>query len=204
MIAKLVTHAPTRAAAIDAQARALDAFVHRRHPPQHSVPLGADAASALARRASCRPASSPRNFPTGFQPLAPEGETAQRIAAVAAAIDHVAGRAQAPDLRPDGTAAPVKFERDRAVWLGEPSATTLDGRRRRRGHRSCALGRTAHAHRGLEVALEAGRSGVDRHCRRRAGRGAGAPDPQRLSSSRIAASRSRPTSTPSARPRWPR
>ena len=38
MIAKLVTHAPTRIAAIDAQADALDAFTHRRHPPQHSVP----------------------------------------------------------------------------------------------------------------------------------------------------------------------
>ena len=52
MIAKLVTHAPTRAAGhrgAGARARRLR---HRRHPPQHPVPLGPDAASALAARAA--------------------------------------------------------------------------------------------------------------------------------------------------------
>ena len=49
MIAKLVTHAPDRLGAIDAQANALDAIRHRRHPPQHPLSVGADAASALAR-----------------------------------------------------------------------------------------------------------------------------------------------------------
>ena len=48
MIAKLVTHAPTREQAIEAQARALDAVCHRRYPPQHSLPLRPDGASALA------------------------------------------------------------------------------------------------------------------------------------------------------------
>ncbi len=95
MIAKLVTHAPTRAAAIDAQADALDAFVI--DGIRHNIPflVGADGASALARgqavdrlhrrgisrRLSCR--------------SAPEGERAHVLAAVAAAIDHVLGRAQA-------------------------------------------------------------------------------------------------------------
>ncbi len=37
MIAKLVTHAPTREAAIDAQAEALDAFEIDGHPPQYPV-----------------------------------------------------------------------------------------------------------------------------------------------------------------------
>ena len=37
-----------------------------RHPPQYSVPVGADGASALAGRANCRPGSSPRNFRTAF------------------------------------------------------------------------------------------------------------------------------------------
>ena len=50
MIAKLVTHASTRAAAIDAQAQALELVLYRRHPPQHSVSLGRHAASALACR----------------------------------------------------------------------------------------------------------------------------------------------------------
>ncbi len=91
MIAKLVTHAPTRAEAIDAQADALDAFVHRRHPPQHSVPLGADGASALARRQAfhrLHRRGISRRLPCR---IAPEGERAQVLASVAAAIDHVLG-----------------------------------------------------------------------------------------------------------------
>ena len=52
MIAKLVHLGADRAEAIDAMSDALDAFRHRRHPAQHSVPFGADAASALARRAT--------------------------------------------------------------------------------------------------------------------------------------------------------
>ena len=47
MIAKLITWAPTREAAIDAQIAALDAFVSRRHRRQCRFPLGADAAPAL-------------------------------------------------------------------------------------------------------------------------------------------------------------
>ncbi len=50
MIAKLVTHAPTRDDAIDAQAERARRLRHRRHPPQHPVPLRADGASALAGR----------------------------------------------------------------------------------------------------------------------------------------------------------
>ena len=51
MIAKLVTHAPTREAAIDAAGRRARRLLHRRHPAQHPVPGRPDAASALARRA---------------------------------------------------------------------------------------------------------------------------------------------------------
>ena len=49
MIAKLVTHAPTRKAAIAAQSDALDAFTIE-VPPQHLVSVCADAARALASR----------------------------------------------------------------------------------------------------------------------------------------------------------
>ena len=91
MIAKLVTHAPSRAAAIEAQAARARRVLHRRHPAQHPVPVGADAASALARGQSVdrlhRRGISRRVF--GRAP--PEGEVARRIAAVAAAIDHVLG-----------------------------------------------------------------------------------------------------------------
>ena len=48
MIAKLVTHAPTRAAGHRGPGDGARRLRHRRHPPQHPVPLGPDAASALA------------------------------------------------------------------------------------------------------------------------------------------------------------
>ena len=62
MIAKLVTHAKTRGAAIDAQADALDAFTIE--GIRHNIPFlsAIMAASALALAASSRPASSPKNF----------------------------------------------------------------------------------------------------------------------------------------------
>ena len=63
----------------------------RRHPPQHSIPVGADEPSALARRESSPPASSRRSFRRAFSAHTPEGEIARRIAAVGAAIDHVLG-----------------------------------------------------------------------------------------------------------------
>ena len=50
MIAKLVTHAPDRARRDRRPGDRARRFRHRRHPPQHSVPVRADAASALARR----------------------------------------------------------------------------------------------------------------------------------------------------------
>ena len=48
MIAKLVTHAPTRAEAIAAQAGSARPLRHRGDPPQHPVPLGADGLAAMA------------------------------------------------------------------------------------------------------------------------------------------------------------
>ena len=78
MIAKLVTHAPTREEAIAAQADALDAFVDRRHPPQHSVPGGADGSIRAGARASSRPASSPRNIPTAFTRMRRRASGARR------------------------------------------------------------------------------------------------------------------------------
>ena len=63
MIAKLVTHAPTRAAAIAAQADALDAFVI--DGIRHNIPfLAALMQHPRWRAASSRPASSPRNSRT--------------------------------------------------------------------------------------------------------------------------------------------
>src|SRR5215211_3879037 len=87
MIAKLVVHAPTREQAIDAQARALDAFAIE--GIRHNIPF----LSALMQHPRWRAGRLStgfiaEEFPDGFKPVQPEGEAARRLAAVATAIDH--------------------------------------------------------------------------------------------------------------------
>jgi propionyl-CoA carboxylase alpha chain len=116
MIAKLVTHGPTREAAIAAQARALDAFYI--DGIRHNVPFVA-ALMQHPRWQAGRLSTGfiAEEFPEGFAPLAPEGATARDIAAVAAAADHVLGERK---RRISGQLAgrPVVRERLRSVWLG--------------------------------------------------------------------------------------
>jgi len=90
MIAKLVTHAPTRSAAIDAQADALDAFVI--DGVRHNIPfLAALMANPRWRAGNLSTGFIAEEFPGGFHPATPEGERAEVLASVAAAIDHVLG-----------------------------------------------------------------------------------------------------------------
>ncbi len=90
MIAKLVTHAPTRQEAIAAQADALDAFAIE--GIRHNIPfLSALMAHERWQAGRLSTAFLAEEFPGGFHPIAPEGETARVVAAVAAAIDHVLG-----------------------------------------------------------------------------------------------------------------
>jgi propionyl-CoA carboxylase alpha chain len=117
MIAKLVTQAPTREAAIDAQAAALDAFVIG--GIRHNIPF----LSALMQHPRWRAGRLStgfiaEEFPDGFHAIVPEGETAHVIAAVAAAIDHVLGeRKRLISGQLAGRA--VTRERRRSVWLNE-------------------------------------------------------------------------------------
>src|SRR5205085_5926441 len=91
MIAKLVTHAPTREAAIDAQADALDAFAIE--GIRHNIPfLAALMQHPRWRAAKLSTGFIAEEFPDGFHPRDPLGETAAVMTAVAAAIDHVAGQ----------------------------------------------------------------------------------------------------------------
>jgi len=116
MIAKLVTHAPTRDEAISAQARALDAFYV--DGIRHNIPfLAALMQHPRWRAARLSTGFIAEEFPDGFSSQAPAGETAQAIAAVAAAIDHVLGERK---RRISGQMAgrPVVRERLRSVWLG--------------------------------------------------------------------------------------
>jgi propionyl-CoA carboxylase alpha chain len=115
MIAKLVTHAPTRAAAIEAQSTALDAFYV--DGIRHNIPfLSALMNHRRWREGRLSTGFIAEEFPRGFSARAPEGEIARRIAAVGAAIDHVLGERK---RRISGQliGRPVKRESRRAVWL---------------------------------------------------------------------------------------
>ena len=126
MIAKLITHAPTREQAIEAQADALDAFVI--DGIRHNIPfLAALMAHPRWRAGKLSTGFIGEEFPEGFHPHAPEGERAEVLAAVAAAIDHVLGeRKRRISGQMDGRL--VTREGQRAVWLGE-TEYRLDVRR---------------------------------------------------------------------------
>src|SRR5262252_5928544 len=83
MIAKLVTHADTRAKAIAAQARALDAFYI--DGIRHNVPfLSALMQHKRWQEGRLSTGFIAEEFPGGFAATAPQGAVARRIAAVAA------------------------------------------------------------------------------------------------------------------------
>jgi propionyl-CoA carboxylase alpha chain len=117
MIAKLVTHAKTRAAAVDAQADALDAFVI--DGIRHNIPfLAAVMAHPRWRAGKLSTSFIAEEFKGGFRPQAPAGEQAEILAAVAAAVDHVLGeRKRKISGQIEGAA--VTRERRRLVRLGE-------------------------------------------------------------------------------------
>ena len=117
MIAKLVTHASTRGAAIKAQSDALDRFVI--DGIRHNVPfLAALMAHPRWQAGKLSTGFIAEEFPGGFHAQTPEGETGDVLAAVAAAIDHVLGeRKRRISGQLDGRS--VTRESQRALWLGE-------------------------------------------------------------------------------------
>jgi propionyl-CoA carboxylase alpha chain len=117
MIAKLVTHAPDRLSAIEAQATALDAFVIE--GIRHNIPfLSALMQHPRWREGRLSTGFIAEEFPNGFQPLPAEGEAGRLIAAVATQMDHVlnarkrgiSGQMRARDR--------VQFETKRVATLG--------------------------------------------------------------------------------------
>jgi propionyl-CoA carboxylase alpha chain len=115
MIAKLVTHAKTRAEAIEAQADALDAFTIE--GIRHNIPfLSAIMQHPRWRSGKLSTGFIAEEFPRGFERAPPTGAMARAIAGVAAAIDHVLGerkRRISGQLNTTLTRA-----RRRAIWLG--------------------------------------------------------------------------------------
>ena len=117
MIAKLITHAPDRPAAIDAQATALDAFVI--NGIRHNIPfLSALMQHRRWREGRLSTGFIAEEFPNGFHPLVAAGVTERRLAAVAAHVDHVmnerkrriSGQLREPEH--------VRFEAKRVVVMG--------------------------------------------------------------------------------------
>jgi propionyl-CoA carboxylase alpha chain len=123
MIAKLVTHAPTRQEAIAAQADALDAFVIDGFR-NNILFLSALMQHKRWRAGKLSTAFLAEEFPDGFHPIGPEGETTRVLAAVAAAMDHVLGeRKRRISGQQPGRA--ITREQQRTVRLGG-SETVLD------------------------------------------------------------------------------
>jgi len=117
MIAKLVTHAPDRLAAIEAQAAALDAFVI--DGIRHNIPfLSALMQHPRWREGRLSTGFIAEEFPDGFHPLVAKGETERCLAVVATHVDHVlnerkrriSGQLRAPEN--------LRFETKRVVIMG--------------------------------------------------------------------------------------
>jgi propionyl-CoA carboxylase alpha chain len=126
MIAKLVTHAPTRAAAIAAQADALDAFSI--DGIRHNIPfLAALMAHPRWQAGQLSTGFIAEEFPNGFHRTEPPADIARTIAAVAAAVDHVLGERK---RRISGQASGrlVQRERRRVVRLGDTDVMLDIGR----------------------------------------------------------------------------
>jgi propionyl-CoA carboxylase alpha chain len=121
MIAKLVTHGPSRAAAIQAQSTALDAFYI--DGIRHNIPfLSALMNHPRWREGKLSTGFIAEEFPHGFSARAAEGEIGLRLAAVGAAIDHVLGERKR-QISGQLIGRPVRRERRRSVWLGRDEIT---------------------------------------------------------------------------------
>jgi len=123
MIAKLVTHAPTREAAIDAQSDALDAFYI--DGIQHNVPF----VSAMMQHPRWRSGKISTGFikeeyPEGFAPRAPEGKDLVTLAAVAGTIDHL-GNSRRRDITDQMSGHSIRFAKRRIVKIG-PATVELE------------------------------------------------------------------------------
>jgi propionyl-CoA carboxylase alpha chain len=117
MIAKLVTHAPTRIAAIEAQAKALDAYAIE--GIRHNIPFLATVMGQDRWRAGKLSTSYIKDeFPAGFSPPVPQGDTALIMAAVAVEIDHRLNvRKRRISHQMQGW-RPVQFTLNRVVEIG--------------------------------------------------------------------------------------
>ena len=116
MIAKLVTHAPTRAEAIELQAEALDAFYIE--GIQHNIPF----LTALMQHPRwCEGRLSTgfiqEEYPNGFVPRAATGTDLETLAIVAAVIDNLQNERRR-QISQQVNGAAVRFAQKRVVLIG--------------------------------------------------------------------------------------
>jgi propionyl-CoA carboxylase alpha chain len=113
MIAKLVTHGPTREAAIDAQAEALDSFYI--DGIQHNIPfLTSLMQHPRWRKGALSTGFIAEEFPDGFKGREAAGEELRIVAAVAAVIDHESN-VRRREITHQMTGEPVSFAVRRVV-----------------------------------------------------------------------------------------
>jgi propionyl-CoA carboxylase alpha chain len=116
MIAKLVTHAGTRQAAIDLQAEALDAFVI--DGVGHNIPfLAAVMQHPRWREGRLSTGFIAEEYAGGFKARSPQGGELDNLAAVAVAIDHLAN-IRRREITHQMTGPPVRFSSRRIANIG--------------------------------------------------------------------------------------
>ncbi|MGZ5916340.1 MAG: acetyl-CoA carboxylase biotin carboxylase subunit [Methyloceanibacter sp.] len=116
MIAKLVTHAPKRLAAIEAMGTALDAFaIDGFH---HNIPfLAVLMRNERWREGRLSTKFIAEEFPDGFKPPVPQGASRDALLAVAASIDHLSNQRRR-SITQQMYGEPVRFAEIRIVELG--------------------------------------------------------------------------------------
>ena len=126
MIAKLVTHGPTREAAIDAQAQALDEFVIE--GIEHNIPF----LTALMQHPRWRDGELSTGFiaeeyPDGFHHTAPDEEVHRILVGVAVAIDYLSNERRR-EISDQMNGPEFRFSRERVVLIdGEPTPVVVEG-----------------------------------------------------------------------------
>ncbi len=116
MIAKLVTHAPKRLAAIEQMGRALDAFTIEGF--RHNIPfLAVLMRNERWRKGRLSTRLIAEEFPDGFQPPTPTGEVRDVLVAVSASIDHLSNQKRRA-ITQQMHGEPVRFCEARVVELG--------------------------------------------------------------------------------------
>jgi propionyl-CoA carboxylase alpha chain len=118
MIAKLVTHAPERIDAIQAQSDALDRFVI--DGIRHNIPFLASLMQHERWRSSrLSTGFIAEEYKDGFAAPEPQGDLALLLAAVATLADHIGNERKRRITGQLRGGRPVEFERERVCVLGE-------------------------------------------------------------------------------------